>query len=174
MPTGLVGYMIFLWYQFGDPLLFANAQTIFWGRELTNPLTTIQAAWIDAGQSVPFLLDPATLFLDPRAGPTLEASGAINLAFLALFIVLMVVGFAVLPPGLSAYSLVVVLLHVLTPSPLIPLLGLPRFILEAFPLFLVLGLLLSRNRPALVVWILLSGGLGMALATLFVTWRWVA
>jgi hypothetical protein len=46
--------------------------------------------------------------------------------------------------------------------------------LEAFPLFLVLGLLLSRNRPVLVVWLLVSGGLGMALTTLFVTWRWVA
>jgi hypothetical protein len=39
---------------------------------------------------------------------------------------------------------------------------------------LVLGLLLSRNRPALVVWLLVSGGLGTALTTLFVTWRWVA
>jgi hypothetical protein len=174
VPAGLAGYMIFLWYQFGSPLLFASAQTVFWGRELTNPLTTLQAAWIDVGQSVPYLLDPATLFLDPRAGPALEASSAINLAFLVLFIVLLVVGFAVLPLGLSGYSFIVVLLHVLTPSPLIPLLGLPRFMLEAFPLFLVLGLLLSRNRPALVVWLLVSGGLGMALTTLFVTWRWVA
>jgi hypothetical protein len=66
------------------------------------------------------------------------------------------------------------MLHVLTPSPLIPLLGLPRFMLEAFPLFLVLGLLLSRNRPAFVAWLLFSGALGIALATLFVTWRWVA
>jgi hypothetical protein len=51
---------------------------------------------------------------------------------------------------------------------------LPRFMLEAFPLFLVLGLLLSRSRPALVLWLLVSGSLGAALTTLFVTWRWVA
>jgi len=66
------------------------------------------------------------------------------------------------------------LLHILTPSPLIPLLGLPRFVLESFPLFLALGLLLSRSRLALGVWILVSGSLGIALTTLFVTWRWVA
>ena len=174
VPAGLLGYMAFLWYQFGDPLLFADAQTVFWGREFTNPLATLQRAWTDAGESVPYLLDPASLFLDPRAGPTLEASSAINIAFLALFLVLMGVAFAVLPPGLSVYSFVVMLLHILTPSPLIPLLGLPRFMLEAFPLFLALGLLLSRNRPALVVWLLGSGGLGMALTTMFVTWRWVA
>ena len=116
VPVGLLGYMVFLWYQFGDPLLFADAQTVFWGRELTNPLTTLGEAWIDAGQSVPYLLDPATLFLDPRAGPTLEASSAINIVFLVLFLVLMGVGFAVLPPGLSR-TLCRHLLHVLTPIP---------------------------------------------------------
>jgi hypothetical protein len=84
------------------------------------------------------------------------------------------IGFAVLPPGLSVFSLVVMLLHILTPSPMIPLLGLPRFVLEAFPLFLALGLLLARSRLSLGAWLLISGVLGMALTTLFVTWRWVA
>jgi hypothetical protein len=79
-----------------------------------------------------------------------------------------------LSPGLSVFSVVVMLLHILTPSPLIPLLGLPRFVLEAFPLFLAMGLLLSRSKLALGVWILVSGSLGMVLTTLFVTWRWVA
>jgi hypothetical protein len=69
---------------------------------------------------------------------------------------------------------VVTLLHILTPSPAIPLLGLPRFVIEAFPVFLVLGYLLSRSKPALVMWLLVNGGLGVALTTLFVTWRWVA
>ena len=174
VPAGLVGYALFLWYWLGDPLIFASAQTVYWGRDLTNPLTTLREAWAGAAASVPYILDPATLFLDRAAGPALEASGAINLAFLALFLVLMGVGFVVLPLELSAFSFIITLVHILTPSPLIPLLGLPRFMLEAFPLFLVLGLLLSRNRPALVVWLLVSGGLGMALTTLFVTWRWVA
>jgi hypothetical protein len=174
VPTGLLGYMAFLWVRFGDPLIFAQAQTDYWGRELTNPLVTLEEAWISAGESMSYMLDPAPLFLDSSAGPTLEASGAVNIAFLTLFLILMGIGFAVLSPGLSVYSFVVMLLHILTPSPLIPLLGLPRFVLEAFPLFLGLGLLLARSRLALAVWLMASGGLGMALTTLFVTWRWVA
>ncbi|HZC18949.1 MAG TPA: hypothetical protein VE225_04495, partial [Rubrobacteraceae bacterium] len=83
------------------------------------------------------------------------------------------VGFAILPPGLSAYAFLVTLLPVLTPSPVVPLMGLSRYMLGAFPLFLILGYLLSRSRPALFLWLLGSGGLCMALATLFVTWRWV-
>lgn len=174
VPTGFLGYVAFLWSRFGDPLFFARQQSQYWGRGLTNPLETLQNAWIDAGEGLRYVLDPATLFLDPASGSALEASGVVNVVFLVLLLVLMVIGFFVLPPELSLYSFIVVLLHVLTPSPLIPLLGLPRFVLEAFPLFLVLGSLLSRNRPALVLWLFVSGGLGMALTALFVTWRWVA
>jgi hypothetical protein len=50
----------------------------------------------------------------------------------------------------------------------------PRFVLGAFPIFLVLGYLLSRARVALVLWLLLSAGTGVALTALFTTWRWVA
>ena len=174
VPAGLVGYSLFLWYRFGDPLIFADAQTVYWGRALTNPLTTLEDAWTDARDGMSYVLDPAALFLDPAAGPTLEASGVVNIVFLGFFLVLMVIGAFVLPPGLALFSFFAMLLHILTPSPLIPLLGVPRFVLEAFPLFLVLGLLLSRSKPALVGWLLVSGSLGMALTTLFVTWRWVA
>ncbi len=174
VPTGLLGYMGFLWYRFGDPLIFADAQTVYWGRELTNPLITLAGAWTDAWDGLVYVLDPVALFLDPSPGPTLEASGVVNIIFLVLLLVLLFVGFAVLPLGLSLFAFVVTLLHILTPSPLITLLGLPRFALEAFPVFLVLGYLLSRNGPMLMLWLLVSGGLGMVLTTLFVTWRWVA
>jgi hypothetical protein len=86
----------------------------------------------------------------------------------------LLVGFFVLPPGLSLYALVTVLLPILTPAPSFPLMSLPRFLLGAFPIFLVLGYLLSRSRPVFVLWLLLSSGVGVALTALFTTWRWVA
>ena len=52
--------------------------------------------------------------------------------------------------------------------------SLPRYGLGVFPIFLVLGRLLSRGRVAPWAWLLLSGGLGAALTAMFVTWRWVA
>src|SRR5215212_10884586 len=61
VPAGLLGYMILLWYKFGDPLIFANAQTS-WGRELTNPLATLEKAWTSAAEGLKVVLDPATLF----------------------------------------------------------------------------------------------------------------
>jgi mannosyltransferase PIG-V len=174
VPAGFLGYTLFLWYRFGDPLIFARQQSAHWNRELTNPLTTLKEAWTSAGEGLKYVLDPASLFLTRAPDPALEASNTLNIAFLLLFLVLVGIGFAVLPPGLSAYALLFTLLPMLTPSPLFPLMSLPRFMLGAFPLFFVLGYLLSRNRPALYLWLLVSGGLSAALTAMFVTWRWVA
>ena len=174
VPAGLLGYAAFLWGRFGDPLVFASQQDEYWGRELTNPFTTLGDAWQAAADGLGYLSDPETLFLNTSATPALEASNTLNLAFLVIFLALLAIGFVVLPPGLSLYTLVIVLLPALTPAPSFPLMSLPRFMLAAFPIFLVLGYLLARARPVLVLWLLLSTGAGVALTTLFTTWRWVA
>ena len=174
VPAGFAGYAAFLWGRFGDPLVFARQQDEYWGRELTNPFTTLRDAGQAARDGARYLFDPETLFLNTDPTPALEASNTLNFAFLILFLGLLAVGFVVLPPGLSLYTLVIVLLPVLTPAPSFPLMSLPRFMLAAFPVFLVLGYLLSRARPVLVLWLLLSTGAGAALTTLFTTWRWVA
>src|SRR5215212_8883546 len=151
VPVGLLGYMIFLWYKFGDPLMFANAQTS-WDRELTNPLATLANAWTSATEGLKVVLDPATLFLEQSQDPAFVASNAVNIIFLFLFLI--GIGFAVLPPGLSGYTFLVMLPVLLMPATGFPLLSLPRFMIAAFPLFFVLGYLLSYSRVALYLWIL--------------------
>jgi hypothetical protein len=175
VPTGLLAYMTFLWVKFGDPLLFFSAQgENIWRRELTDPVTALRVAWVEAVEGLGYLLDPATLFLDPRGGEAvLEAYNTVSFAFLILLLVLVGMGFSVLPPNLSVYTFLVTLLPVLTPSPWAPLMGLPRYALGAFPIFLILGYLLSHSRIALYSWLFVSGGLGMAFTALFVTWRWM-
>nr|MBA3790329.1 hypothetical protein [Rubrobacter sp.] len=174
VPLGLAGYAAFLWARFGDPLVFVRQQGEYWGRELANPISTARDAWRTAREGAWYLLDPEALFVSADPTPALDASNTLNLVFLVFFLAVAVVAIFVLPPGLSMYSFVLVLLPVLTPSSSFPLMSQPRFVLGAFPMFLVLGYLLSRNRVALVLWLILSGGLGVALTTLFTTWRWVA
>ena len=174
VPAGLVAYAVFLRQRFGDALVFARQQSAYWERELTGPLTTLGRAWHDAGEGMRYILDPATLFLGTPAGPSLEASNTLNLVFLVFFLLVMVVGFVVLPPDLSIYTSLIVLLPVLTPAPDFPLMSMPRFVLGAFPVFLVLGYLLSRSRLAMISYLVLGASLGVALTALFTTWRWVA
>jgi hypothetical protein len=174
VPTGLLGYMVFLWIRFGDPLGLFSAQATFWAREPTNPATALGMAWARAGEGLPRFLDPATLFLDPRGGEAvLQAYNTVSFAFLVFLGVVVGVGFVVLRPDLSVYTFLVTLPPVLTPYQPAPLMGLPRYALGAFPLFLILGYLLSRSRPGLYLWLLVSGGLSIAFTALFVTWRWM-
>ncbi|MCA1740380.1 MAG: glycosyltransferase family 39 protein [Actinobacteria bacterium] len=174
VPIGLFGYMTFLWSRFGDPLIFVDAQSTYWRRPPIDLATALEMAWNKAQEGLIYLFDPATLFLDPEGGrAVLEAYNTVSFAFLILSIILVGIGFWVLPPGLSVYTFLVTLVPVLTPNPGIPLMGLPRYVLGAFPLFLILGYLLSHSRPALYLWLLVSGGLGIAFTALFVTWRWM-
>lgn len=174
VPVGLAAYAAYSWARFGEPLVFARQQGEYWNREVSGPLATLGDAWAAAGVGLEYVLDPATLFFGTDATPALEASNVLNLAFLVFFIVVALAGLFVLPPGLSVYAAALVLLPVLTPSPRFPLMSLPRFVLGAFPVFLVLGYFLSRGRWTLATWLVFSGGLGVALTALFVTWRWVA
>ncbi|MGH3086740.1 MAG: glycosyltransferase family 39 protein [Rubrobacteraceae bacterium] len=172
--VGTAVHTAYLWLRFGDPLISARQQGEYWGRTPTSPLETAGNAWTAAVEGAGHWLDPTTLFLSSSATPALEASNALNLLFLVFLLVVVGVGFAVLPPGLSIYAFIVTLLPVLTPAPSFPLMSMPRFALGAFPIFLVLGFLLSKNKVGAVAWFAASIPLGVALTALFVTWRWVA
>lgn len=175
VPAGLIGYMTFLWARFGDPLITMHQQRVYWKREFTNPIITLKEGWTEAGEGMRYVLDPTSLFFDQAfRGAAFEASRTVDFAFLIFFLLLMGAGLAVLRPGLWAYASVIVLVPLLTPGGWSPLMSLPRFVLAAFPLFFVLGHLLSYSRPALYLWLFVSGGLGAVLAALFVTWHWVA
>lgn len=154
----------------GDPLIFVQQQRSF-GRTLTDPGTALLTAWVRAGEGARWLLDPAALFFDPSFEPSLGVYNAASMGFLVLLILLVGACFILLPPGLAVYASLSSLIPILTPPLTAPLMGLPRFMLGTFPLFLVLGFILSRSRPALYVWLLVSGGLGVAFTALFVTWR---
>jgi Mannosyltransferase (PIG-V) len=174
VPVGLLGYMAFLWYRFGDPLLSFRQQNARWNRELANPLDTLYMAGASAREGMRYVFEPLTLFLDQSPIPSLAASNAVNLAFFILLVFLMCICFIKLPLGLSVYAFLATMLPILTPDPWLPLMSLPRFMLSAFPLFVALGCLLSRSRLALCLWLIASSGLGVAFAAMFVTWRWVA
>ena len=174
IPAGLIGYIAFLWGEFGDPLVSFKQQGDYWGRNTTNPIQTLGDSWTSAREGLQYLLDPATLFLGASPVPSLAASNTLNLVFLVILVAILIGGLFVLKPGLWMYAFVLTLIPVLTPSPNFPLMSMPRFMLGAFPLFLILGVLLSRTRAGVTIWLVFSVVLGIALTALFTTWRWVA
>jgi Mannosyltransferase (PIG-V) len=174
-PGGLLAYMGYLWVRFGDPLLFYSAQKS-WGRQATGPLDTAGRAWGSAVEGAGRLLDP-DLWAEPSLGNVADhlagAGNFFNLAFFVLAVVALLAGLRSLPLSLTVYGLLLVAPATLFGTPESPLMGTPRYVLVAFPLFIVLGLL-SKYRPLLGGWLILSALASLVLCALFVSWRFVA
>jgi hypothetical protein len=96
-----------------------------------------------------------------------------NLAFLIFAVVVLLAGVRKLPFSLTVYGLLLVIVPALFGKPDNPLMGVPRYVLMAFPIFFVLGLL-SKNKPLFGIWLILSTVLSLILCALFVSWRFVA
>jgi hypothetical protein len=174
-PCGLLTYMVYLWVRFGDPLLFYSAQES-WGRQATGPLDTASRAWGAAIEGAGRLLDPdlwANPSLSNVANQLAGASNFFNLAFFVFAIVVLVAGSRYLPPSLTGYGLLLVAPATLFGTPGSPLMGTPRYVLVAFPVFIALALLF-RNRVLLGGWLLVSTLASLVLCGLFVSWRFVA
>ena len=174
-PSGLVAYATYLWLRFGGPLLFYTDQQK-WGREPAGPLATAAKAWQAAVEGVGRLLDPG-LWSDPSLANLADhlagASNFYNLLFFLFALAILLAGLRDLPPGLALYAFLLVLPAALFGTPQSPLMGAPRYVLVAFPLFIVLGLL-ARNRPVFVTGLALSTALSLVFCALFVSWRFVA
>ena len=74
---------------------------------------------------------------------------------------------------MSIYGLLLVAPATLFGTPGSPLMGTPRYVLVAFPIFIVLGLL-AKNRLLFGAWLVSSTLASLVLCALFVSWRFVA
>ena len=174
-PCGLLAYMGYLWVRFGDPLLFYSAQKS-WGRQATGPLDTVARAWASAVEGAGGLLDPglwAHPALSKVANHLAGAGNFFNLAIFVFAVVVLLAGLRELPLSLLVYGLLLVVPATLFGTPESPLMGTPRYVLVAFPIFIVLGLL-SRNKPLFGGWLALSALASLLPCALFVSWRFVA
>jgi hypothetical protein len=134
-----------------QPPLFYSMQEGYWNRKLTDPITTLRQL----------------------AGYLGTTHNVYDLMFLGLALTLLLVGLRVLPLGLNAYAFLLILPPAFYGTPQGPLIGLPRYMLVAFPMFIVLGSLLKRRR-ILGGWLVVSISSSLALCALFVSWRFVA
>ena len=171
-PAGLAAYLIYVKGVTGHPLTFAVEQERTWGRATRAPWTTLSWAWDRGRDGWTYLMHPERVFATEGINESFALANAFNLIFLALVAVLLVVALVRLPPALAIFTLLLIVAPILTPTDYLPLTGLPRYLLAAFPLFFVLGLALARSTTALVAWIALCLPAGAFLTVLFTSWRW--
>ncbi len=143
IPAGVLLFMGWLWHSVGDPLAFVHAEH-GWHTLIAPPWTTLAMAV----QALPHQPDAIFLF---RA--------LVDLAAVLFIAGVIVVGARRLPPGDTAYCAAVWVLALVYPANNWPLQSDARYMLAAFPCFLMLAMA-GRRRW---VHLLLAGSFGVLL-----------
>lgn len=161
IPLGTIGYCIFCWLTFGNPLAFATVQSN-WGRVTTFPWVGLADALIGLFHSQPFgSFSEAHILLDMAA-----TLGAITLAILS---------WRALRPGYAIWITLLVSFMLISPAltQADTLQSNQRFILEMFPAFLVLANLGVKHPRLHYICMLTFPFLQAIMAALFVLNRWM-
>lgn len=161
---GLGAYMLFLWHQFGDPLLFLHAEQQFWHHQ--------GIVAVHASPSAP----QAPVQASHSSGWSYEvARSLVDLAPVALFALLAIAGAKRLPISFTLYMACLLLVIISSPRPdrLGFFVSAGRYFIAAAPAFLLLGRWVVR-RPWLDL-LLVSGGflLQAVFAAYFLAGGWM-
>jgi hypothetical protein len=150
VPAGLALYMGYLWWAFGDPLLFSSVQA-YWGRELTLPTSAIWRGAVAAVDGVRWLtahgVGPILGMRLPSGG--LDSTVIANLLEFTSFaaaVALLIACWRRLPAAYTLYALAALLFPLLYSTAARPLYTMPRFMVVIFPLFIGAAAVLAPHR----------------------------
>ncbi len=170
-PLGLGVYMIFLFIRFGDPFVFEHAQSN-WARHFGWFGATLWSATIEAFKALNQAISPYRLFAP--GVPQLAPSNFYNWLFALFLIAILIYSFKRLPAYLWVYELLAVMVPFSYPARNYALMSLPRLVMEAFPVFIALGLAIHQKPRRRRIYFLLALPLGVLFVSLFATAHWVA
>jgi len=154
-PLGLIGYSLYLWYSFGDPLAFAQAQS-GWG-QAPGLKTWLKFELFDLFFNKPWSLFHLMIFF--HAACTLGAIALIPRVKRRF-------GW-----GYAAYVAVAIVVPALSSK---DFMGLGRYLIAAFPLFAVAGEALAKTPRLRRVVHGASAALMIWLTSLFALWEYVS
>jgi len=178
VPLGLGLWMLYLGIRFGNPWLFSQAQGN-WLRQFSMPFGPLGGLWkgmVEAYKGMDtILLTKDRIYWPVDFDPRLWATyNVMNLLFTLPFLGLAAAAFKRLPLAYSIYSLAVLLLPLSFPSVFVPLFSMPRFVLAAFPLFILMAIWGEEHPWFDKLTMMFSLTFLGLLSAKFVTWTWVA
>jgi len=152
VPLGLATYMAYLWQRFDDPFLYFKANEV-WGRGFHLPWETLFA----------YLRGPLVGFDWPYSW--------LDLISMIAMVVLVVVGWWLIPRSYWAYAAVGVLFAL---SSGIAWFSASRHALALFPIIIILAVLGTRSRAFNWAWLIFSTIVSIGFTARFAAGFWLA
>lgn len=144
---GFAAYMFYLWLAFDDPLAFAHVQSAAGWDQPPGFDTWAKVAWFK--------------MMFPRVAPIVAVRLAGHALATLVALALVIPTWKKLGPGYGLYCLIALGLPALSSK---DFMGLGRYALAAFPVFLALGLLLEDRPRIRKVWLTASAAVLVVLA----------
>ena len=144
---GFAGYMFYLWLAFGDPLAFAHVQAAAGWDQPPGLATWAKFEWFRV--------------MFPRVAPIVAVRLAGHALATLVCLALVIPTWKKLGPGYGLYCLIAIGLPALSSK---DFMGLGRYAIAAFPIFLGLGLLLEQRPRVRAVWLTASAAILVVLA----------
>jgi hypothetical protein len=148
VPTGLAVYLGYLLMAHGDPLVPFRAANQDWGHSFGPPLASIVKAIGRVPVDLRAVLDRTTTPIGPGDPISWQSRNLIDVAFLALALASLAVAWSRVPRVYVVFAMVQLAEVTSFPTGTEPMIGLARYLLPMFALFMGTGAYLAERRTA--------------------------
>lgn len=173
VPAGLAAYLGYLLLAHGDPLVPFRAANQDWGHSFGPPLASIVKAIGSVPVDLRAVLDRTTTPIGPGDPISWQSRNLIDVAFLGLAVAALVVGWTRVPRVYVIFAIVQLAEVTSFPTGTEPMIGLARYLLPMFALFMGAGAYLAERRTAARITLVASAVLLAVFSGLWAYWSLV-
>jgi len=173
VPAGLAAYLGYLTVAHGDPLAPFHAATSDWGHSFGPPLASIVKALGNVPGDLRAVLNRTTTLIGPGDPISWQSRNLIDVAFLGLAVAALIVAWSRVPRVYVIFAMVQLAEVTSFPTGTEPMIGLARYMLPMFALFMGAGAYLAERRTAARITLVTSALLLVAFSGLWAYWSLV-
>jgi mannosyltransferase PIG-V len=172
-PAGLAAYLGFLMVTHGAPLAPFHAAHLNWDHSFGPPLASIAQAFGKVPAEVTSLISGSTTPIGPGDPLSWQSRNLIDVFFLLVAVAAVIMAWSRVPRTYVIYAILQLVLVTSFPSSGEPMIGLPRYMLAMFPLFMGAGGYLVKRRAAARATLAVSAALLVVFSGLWGYWALV-
>jgi hypothetical protein len=173
VPAGLAAYLGYLLLAHGAPLVPFRAANQDWGHSFGPPLASIVKAIGRVPVDLRDVLDRTTTAIGPGDPISWQSRNLIDVAFLGLAVAALAVAWSRVPRVYVVFAMVQLAEVTSFPTGAEPMIGLARYMLPMFALFMGTGAYLAERRAAARITLVTSAALLAAFSGLWAYWSLV-
>ncbi|HTP18358.1 MAG TPA: mannosyltransferase family protein [Solirubrobacteraceae bacterium] len=173
VPAGLAIYLGYLTVAHGDPLAPYRAATNDWGHSFGPPLASIIKALSALPGDLRAVVARATTSIGPGDPISWQARNLIDVAFLGVAVAALVAAWSRVPRAYVLFAVVQLAEVTSFPTDTEPMIGLARYLLPMFALFMGAGAYLAERRTAARITLVTSAVLLALFSGLWAYWSLV-